>query len=464
VHPKERQRARLIPVVACLVASLLSGCVTVSTGSGPTGLPEPSGPPATTASPVPAPSEASGPASPPPSVLDTPDPGAIDPAAAPREHVVPERFDATLRRRLKRVADRTRQRSRVPGLAIAVRLPGGQTWTAVSGHAAFAPDRRLTADTVFAVGSITKTFVAALVLRLAEEGQLSIDDLLSTHLPDAPRADQVTLRQLLSHRSGLHNYFMSPRYSRQVFADPSRRWTYEEILRFVGSPYCAPGACYRYSNTNYVLLGRVAEVVTGQPLHALLRERFLDPLGLSRTVYQPDEPTPQDAAHGFWAYSRGFTDHTRDQSVIPHMSAASAAGAAGAMASTAGDLARWAAALYGGSVLSRASLREMTRVLPPDGYGLGTRRRVLLGHPALGHGGSLRGFEATMWYFPRSDVAIAIVSNRGLWALDRPLVDVVRIVLGQRPRPQASPDPSWSPLPGQSPPPSPAASPGAVAP
>jgi D-alanyl-D-alanine carboxypeptidase len=316
-------------------------------------------------------------------------------------------------------------------MAVAVRLPGGQTHVFLSGHASLSPDRPVTRQTVFAVASVSKTFVAALILQLAEEDRLSLDDVIGRYVPGAPKARSATIRQLLSHRSGIYDYFESPRYAREVFADPDRRWTYEDIMGLVKSGYCPAGQCYHYSNTNYVILGRIAEVVTGRPLHELLRERFFDPLGLDDTVLQPFEPTPRDAAHGHWTSAFGVTDHTRDSEVIPHMAAASVANAAGAIASTARDLVRWTAALYGGDVLSRRSRKLMAHVQPPDAYGLGTRRAWFAGRPALGHRGGIRGFESSIWYFPRDDLSIAITSNRGLWTPDVVVVPrVLKILSG----------------------------------
>ncbi|CAN5858820.1 hypothetical protein BH23CHL8_BH23CHL8_18730 [soil metagenome] len=339
-------------------------------------------------------------------------------------------FDARLARELKRIVNQVRRNTPVPGLSVAVRMPSGATWTGVSGSAELTPRRAVTGQTVFAVASITKTFVAALVLQLAEEGRLDLDDTLDRFIPDAPKASNVTLRQLLSHRSGIYNYFESPRYNRQVFTDTERRWTYEDIMALVRRGYCKAGECFHYSNTNYVLLGRVAEVVTERPLHKVLRARFFEPLGMKRTFYQPDDATPADAAHGHWRSATGFIDHTGGAEVIPFMSAASVAGPAGAIASTPEDLVRWAAALYGGEVLSPASLAEMMEFQPPLGYGLGTRIAIFDGHRAVGHGGSLRGFESVMWYFPGSRVAIAVTSNRGLWLLDPPMRRLVKAVLG----------------------------------
>ena len=344
---------------------------------------------------------------------------------------VPTSFDKALKRKLKRIVSNTVKNRRVAGLSVAVRLPGGATWIGVAGHAEFRPPRKVRSDTVFAIASITKTFIAALILQLAEEGKLSLDEPFGAYNVDAPRGKKVTIRQLLSHRSGIHNYFESPKYARQVFSDRGRRWDYEDILGLVKSRYCKPGRCYHYSNTNYVILGRIAEEAGGASLHKLLRDRFFEPLGLDDTVYQPHQRPPRDAAHGHWRSADSYIDHTRESRVIPFMAAASVAGAAGAIASTAEDLATWADALYGGDVLSPDSLRQMTRFRPPDGYGLGTRRRVFHGHRALGHGGSLRGFEGTMWYFPEEDVTIVLLSNQGLWLIDPPIRLLVKAVLGR---------------------------------
>ena len=114
------------------------------------------------------------------------------------------------------------------------------------------------------------------------------------------------------------------------------RWTYDEIMDLVKTGYFKPGESYHYSNTNYVILGRIAEAVGGAPLHEQLRTRFFEPLGLGDTYYQPAEVPPADAAHGHWDYGSGYADHTRDARVLPFMAAVSVADAAGAIASTAG--------------------------------------------------------------------------------------------------------------------------------
>lgn len=328
------------------------------------------------------------------------------------------------------MVDASRLRIPAPGLSVAVRLPSGQTWTGVSGFASLRPEAPVTAETAFAVASISKTFVTALILQFADEGMVSLDDPLSDFLPDFPRARRITLRQLLAHTSGVFNFFEHPRYAQEVFRDPTRRWAFEEILGFVAAPYCAPGACFKYSNTNFVLLGRVAEEVAGEPLHVQVRARFLDPLDLEHTLFQPDEATPRDAAHGHLGSSGGFIDHTGRSRVIPHLSAVTVAWAAGAIASTPSDLSRWADALYGGEVLSAELTAEMMAYRLDDEYGLGMRTRVFHDRRAVGHLGGLRGFETAMWYFPDSGVTIVVSANRGIFTTDRTMRLLVRALFG----------------------------------
>jgi D-alanyl-D-alanine carboxypeptidase len=286
---------------------------------------------------------------------------------------------------------------------------------------------------VFAIASISKTFVAALILRLAEEGALSVDDRLSRFLPAFPRANRITLRQMLSHTSGIHDYFQSGRYRAEVFADRSQTWTFDEIIDFMLGPRCRPGLCYHYSNTNYVLLGRVAEIATGRPLAALLRSRFFEPLGLARTVFQPDDPTPADAAHGHLREGAGMVDFTRGFRIIPHPSATTVAWAAGNIASTPEDLTTWGAALYGGTLLEPDSLAQMlTFTAPYGGYGLGVYRFEFHDRPAVGHTGGIHGFVSILAHFPVDGVTVAVTQNRGKTSPVRVLNHVMAVLLGIR--------------------------------
>jgi D-alanyl-D-alanine carboxypeptidase len=352
--------------------------------------------------------------------LPAPEPSASESAAGQDPSGTPGNPDAAgldpgTRAALQAILDRARRNHNVPALSVAVLLANGRSWVGVSGERQRAPRKAADDQTVFAIASITKTFVTAVIMQLVHEGRLRLSDRLDSWLPRFPHARTITIRELLGHTSGVYNYFENPRYSNLVFSRRSHRWSFREITGLVRRPYCPAARCYHYSNTNFVLLGRVAELVTGKPIATLIRKRLLDPHGLRHTFFQPDEPTPSDAAHGY-LYD---TDWTRGSEVLPMMSAATVAWSAGAMVSTSSDLARWASLLYSGKVVPQPFLAQMLSVKPcHDNYGLGTRWMVINGRVAEGHRGSLRGYEDAMWYFPREGAAIVLLSNQGSWSAD----------------------------------------------
>jgi D-alanyl-D-alanine carboxypeptidase len=323
-------------------------------------------------------------------------------------------FPAALGDRLQAALDRAATSFPVPGLQGAVVLADGSRWTGATGKLETGPAARdATPESSFVVGSITKTFVAALIVELATEGRLALGDRLSRWFPRYPGATAITLRQMLNHTSGIYNYFAHPRYESLVFKRPNHRWTTSEILQLTGKAYFLPGRGYHYSNTNYVLLGVIAERVTRRSLGAEIRRRFLAPLKMSETFFQGEERVPVRGAMGYLRTTdgrwRGLWDGSSQR---PNTSAATVAWAAGAMVSSARDLATWTRALYGGSVLTASSLAEMLE-FGAYGYGLGVRSILLAGQPAWGHAGSLRGFTATTWYLPAQQVTVSVTTNRG---------------------------------------------------
>lgn len=347
---------------------------------------------------------------------------------------------------LERIIERSPERIPAPGLTIAVRFPDGRIWSGAAGARRLSPERPMEPGTVFAIASITKTFVAARVLQLVEEGRVDLDERVARYLPGMPAARPVTVRQLLAHRSGIADYFVSDGYLESVFDDRDRAWTAEEILAWVGDPVCAPDACFHYSNSNFVILGLLIEEVTGRPLAKEIRQSLLAPAGLGGILFQPDDPTPRDAARGhLWAGGRSFYDQSGSSAVVPHRSAVTAAWAAGAMAASAPDLARWAALLYGGELLSAGSRAAMMDARDGDGYGLGTRVDRFADRRAVGHLGGIRGYVLAMWYFPESGISIVVLVNRGI-ASTEPTVKLVAKAVFERwgwdGRPADSPAPS----------------------
>jgi len=308
-----------------------------------------------------------------------------------------------------------------PGVSAAVVFPDGSLWAGQSGSAILSPQAPVTADTLFSVGSISKTFVAALAGRLAARGTISLDDPLAKYVPDFYDAASITLRQLLNHTSGVRDLFDV--MSSAILANRTRAWTTDEVLAKVGhARYAfAPGKGYWYSNTDYVLLGAVIEKATGQPIAALVRSEFLEPLGLTHTFLQTEEEASGAVAHGYFKPASAPVDQSAG-TMLPFTAEATAVGPAGAYVSTASDLARWGDALYGGNVLDQATLAAMADISQTQGfkapftplhwvYGMGLEETTIAGQTAWGHRGHLDGFWSTVWYMPASHVTVVVIAN-----------------------------------------------------
>ncbi len=366
----------------------------------------------------------------------TPAPAASPVPASPTPAASPPAVPKALAARLDRALARARERLLLPGVEATVLFPDGSTWTGALGSADVATGRPVDADTPFAIASVTKTFTTALVLRYAEQGRLRLDDRLASYLPDWPNARRITIRMLLGHTSGIPDFFANPKIDKVLQKDPGRAWTPTEILAYVpkGAVF-PPGKGWAYSNTNFVLLGLVAEKVGGAPWADLVRRELIEPLGLTATYVQGTR-TPVVApaqAYRMIAGAAGPTPQARGDGtdIVPFRSVVTAAGSAGSIASTTADLARWARALYGGSaVLDLASRRAMLTCVKTyaygtgTSYGLGVSRVSFDGHVAYGHTGALAGTRAAIRYFPKEKVAIAVAFNRETFVGD----DVVRIL------------------------------------
>ncbi len=317
---------------------------------------------------------------------------------------------------LQHALDQVRRDYSIVGVSAAVVVRGQLVWTGVSGNSF--PGAPITSDMHFDIGSAAKNFVAALVLKLSEEGLLSLEDPISRWLPSYLYVDgRVTIRQLLDHTSGIYNFTAKQSYWDAVFSNPSRRWLPEEVLSYIGPPDFPPGASWNYSNTNYTLLGMIAQKAAGCSLSAALRRRLLDPLGLTNTFLQAEEAIPGTIAHG-WFDMNGDGRYD-DISGIDRTSQTTATWGAGGMVSTAADVARWACALFEGKVLSAASLSQMLAfrevAVPPTpivGYGLGALRAFFSGREYWGHGGNMIGYTAIMLYAPKERVSVALLINQ----------------------------------------------------
>ncbi|WP_067535547.1 serine hydrolase domain-containing protein [Nocardia crassostreae] len=251
------------------------------------------------------------------------------------------------------------------------------------------------ADSRFRIGSVTKTFVATVVLQLVDEGRVGLDDPIDEHLPSVvPGGQRITVRQLLNHTSGLYDYMKEPGMS-------TNRWRGDDRLlgnhpdqlldnAFRHEPYFAPGAGFRYSNTNYIVLGTLVERLTGNAYGDEIARRILRPLGLAHTLAPgQDAGIPAPALRAERTLDDGVTVEVTEQN--PSLD-----WAAGEMISTTGDLDVFLNALLSGKLTSPGALSEMTRTVPMGQgfhYGLGIQRfDPPCGGPLWGHSGELLGY------------------------------------------------------------------------
>ena len=371
---------------------------------------------AASASPSPSPSV-------PPVAAASPSPSATPPAPV----AVPILDRTGIEARLQAALDAGRAELAAPGMVATVLFADGTSWSGTAGVADLASGRALTVDTPFSIASISKTFLAAEVMTLVEAGKLHLDDSVARLLPGTlvgGRAldARITVRELLDHTSGLRDYLTDVKLGRAVDADRRRVWTPADALAYAGKPLAAPGVGYHYANTNYVLLGLIAERLTGRTLAQEYRARFFDPLGMRSSFYQVAEP-PTALMPTAYQYSSVKlnavpADVTDGTGVRPFTAITTAAGAAGSVAASAPDLARWAVSLYGGDVLEPAALDAMladaitTSTLKPGlPYGLGVQEFVIDGQLSYGHSGRLVGARSAMRWFPDPGVAIVVLTN-----------------------------------------------------
>src|SRR3954451_14231512 len=207
-----------------------------------------------------------------------------------------------LAHKMQSVLDQQRNFYELPGAAAALVIPGVGTWSGGSGVADRRTGRRVTARTTFAIASITKAFMGALALKLAQEGRVSLEEPLSRTVPRWPYADRITLRHLLAQTSGVSQFLRDRHESpvlRAVDGNPGAYWSPRRVLSYAPAPSFPPGKRWGYNNANYLLAGLVLEHATHESVAAALRREILDPLGLRDVVLQPQERPPAGAAHGY---------------------------------------------------------------------------------------------------------------------------------------------------------------------
>jgi D-alanyl-D-alanine carboxypeptidase len=385
--------------------------------------------------------------SPSPSPATTPAASQPLPSTSPTPVVPPLAAvpSAALQARL----DTMRAKLQIPGVSVAILWDDGRQWLGVSGMRDVAAKDAMTPGTAFGLASISKTFTAAVVLQLVGEGRLSLDQRVAPLLPDLPMNSRITVRQLLDHTSGIPDFFLNPRIDKPLQRAKNAAWTPRQSWAFVPAKRLAPGKAWIYSNSNYLALGRLVEVVTGRPLATEIRERLLDRLGLGTAWYQGVERPKAAGTRSYRAVvTRAgvrFVAVAPKSDVMPFRSVVTAAGGAGSIAATALDTARWMRAFAGGDVLTPALQRTMvadvltTRKLKSRiPYGLGIQAVRIAGRYALGHSGRFLGIRNVVRYLPGEGVTIAVLTNQGKKDPAKIAAALLKIVLPPLPKPAPS--------------------------
>ncbi len=319
-----------------------------------------------------------------------------------------------------------------PGMVVWIDAPEYR-FEGASGSANLVDDSPMPPEGAFRIGSITKMFTATVIVQLAEEGVLTLDDPLGVWLPEVadqlPYGDQITLRHLLTHTSGLFNVVEHESYWADLFTemvidqdtgtptlacvqrDPNdtlARYVYGKDANF------EPGARWSYSNTNFTLLGMVIEAAAELPLAEAYRTHIYEPLGMTSTFLDCYEDSVIDIVHGYTGFGEEMSDVTELHESIGW--------AAGGLVSTASDLITFARGLFGGTLFDEPeSLVAMTTPAPGSSYGLG----ITLQQDYIGHAGYIAGFRSVLNYAPELDTVMVMVYNHDGADPESSLADVL---------------------------------------
>lgn len=317
-------------------------------------------------------------------------------------------------KRIKAVISGITSKFHIPGISVGILFEDESNLFITSGYADVEAARAISPRDHFRIASVTKTFISTLILMLSDEGALSLD-LPVSELLDLPEGiGSIKIRELLNHTSGLFDYFEDEDFQKEILLNPEKVWDPHELLAIgvFRSPYFKPGESYRYSNTNYIILGLLIESLTRNRLPSELNKRILEPLALNNTYMPEIDPSlPEPYLHGYViSPDEGtYADYT--------LLNPSFAWAAGGMVSNIPDMCKWALALGKGEMLSEISRSEMHKRVeasangvPFAEYGAGV---TIIGN-FLGHEGEVLGYNTAVYGHLDGKASIAVVINTSL--------------------------------------------------
>ena len=331
----------------------------------------------------------------------------------------------------------------IPGLSVAIGKGNDLAWTGTAGYSDLHRKVPVKTRDRFGIGSITKTFIARIILQLADEGQLDLHQKVTDYLDlkiirEVPNTDKATLRQLLNHQSGIPTWEFQEAWIRKGRGDQMKLgkvWGKTEPLEYIRRKHISadhePGHQYTYSNTNYTILGLLIEAITGNDVATEIRDRILLPLHLEDTFIESFEEIPNGYVHHYHYATPQFLKiaglHKEFSEIRPYLVESTAANlssewAAGGMISSARDLLRWAQAIRSGELLSSMMQKEVFTYYPPKEsdssqgeymQGILKVKDFYNDFAILGHGGGTLGFTAMMYWLEKTDIIIVMLTNVG---------------------------------------------------
>ncbi|HKK60995.1 MAG TPA: serine hydrolase domain-containing protein [Bacteroidales bacterium] len=301
------------------------------------------------------------------------------------------------------------------GVSAAIIFEDGTEWVKSAGTEK--PGSSLETGHLIWIASITKTMTGAIILQLADEGRLSLEDPVSKWLPEMENINpEITIRQLLNHTNGLENYTNHQGLWTKANQDKTHVFSAQELMEYVGPPAFEPGTKTQYTNTSFVLLGLIAEAVSGKPLVNRYRKRLWEPLGLKQ-IFLPGHETATSPVATAWHLTRATTNTIEP---LKEMSVISTGSYAFGLFANAQSVARWGKELFTGSIISEKMRAEMLEFVPAagnipgeSGAGLGIRKYNFLGREQWGHSGGSPFGSSLIIYDPETGITVAVLMNQG---------------------------------------------------
>ncbi|MFF4351875.1 serine hydrolase domain-containing protein [Streptomyces sp. NPDC001530] len=333
------------------------------------------------------------------------------PSASPSGGVRALTPDVT--RQLDVTVQQVMRQANIPGVTVGIWTPDKGSYVRSFGVADKGNGQRMSPDLYMRIGSETKTFTVTALLKLVDEGKVSLDDTIGEYVDGVPNGDKITLRELAGMRSGLFNYSEDPGFFTALTSDPQRPFTPQQLLdySFKHPVLFPPGEKFYYCNTNLILLGLVVEKESGRPIGDYIQKNVLAPAGMDQTIFPTGAAFPNP-------HAQGYTNQTANGEVADTADwNPSWAWAAGAMISTLNDLRIWAPTVATGvypdgtRMISPATQKQRLTTppttIPGAGYGLG----IFNVQGWIGHNGSLPGYESLTIYLPSAKATLVVLLN-----------------------------------------------------